>query len=82
MQVILALGASGERRKELMDNVARITAEIDSTGSLQLQGKSYPKQEADSAIDWAKEEYAMHFQNSSYDYDQPTCISQGYGIPR
>ena len=82
MQVILALGASGERRDELMNDIARITAEIDSTGSWQQQGKSYPKQEVDSAIDWAKEEYAKHFQNSSYDYDQPTCISQGYGFPR
>jgi hypothetical protein len=82
MQVILALGASGERRKELMDSVARITAEVDSTGSWQQQGKSYPKQEVDGAIDWAKEEYAKHFQNSSYDYDQPTCISKGYGLPR
>jgi hypothetical protein len=83
MQVILALGAPpGERRNELMNDIARITAEVDSTGRLQLQGKSYPKQEVDSAIDWAKEEYAKHFQNSSYDYNQPTCVSQGYGIPR
>jgi hypothetical protein len=83
MQVILALGAPpGERRNELMRDIARITAEVDSTGSLQLQGKSYPKQEVDSAIDWAKEEYAKHFQNSSYDYNQPTCVSQGYGILR
>ena len=83
MQVILALGAPpGERRNELMNEIARITAEVDSTGRLQLQGKSYPKQEVDSAIDWAKEEYAKHFQNSSYDYNQPTCVSQGYGILR
>lgn len=82
MQVILALGASGERRNELMNDIARITAEVDSTGGLQQQGKSYPKQEVDSAIDWAKKEYAKHFQNSSYDYYQPTCISQGYGISR
>jgi len=80
MQIILALGASGEKQKELMEDIERITAEVDSTGSLQLQGKSHPKKEVDSAIDWAKAEYAKHFRNSSYDFNQPVCISQGYGL--
>lgn len=82
MQMILALGASGEKRKELMDDIERIVAETNSTGRLELSGNRYPKAEVDSAIDWAREEYRKHFQNSAYDYDQPTCVSQGYGIPR
>lgn len=82
MQVILALGATGEKRKELMDDVDKVITEANSTGGLQLQGKTIRKAEVDSAINWAREEYRKHFQNSSHDYDQSTCISQGYGIPR